>query len=354
MINLDDTQKFAEIDPQGMTQHVVNFPQQVEDAWALAQGLDLPAAYRQVRQIVIAGMGGSAIGGDLLRALVADACPLPIHVHRGYGLPAFAQGEETLVIVSSYSGNTEETLSAFEAALSRGTRLVALTTGGRLRERCRQEGVPLFTFDYAAQPRAALGYSFIPLVAVLSQLGFIEDPGEAVAEAVGVMRAWQEEIGPEVPLARNPAKRLAGQLMERVPVVYGAELLAPVARRWKGQFNENAKGWAFYEELPELNHNAVVGYERSEVVQPWVVVLLLRSAYDSPRVQRRWEVTRELLLRYGVNHDVVWARGESRLAQMLSIIHFGDFVSLYLALASGVDPTPVEPIVHLKAELARG
>jgi glucose/mannose-6-phosphate isomerase len=358
MIDLNNVAEFARVDPGGMLDHALNLPQTCVDAWDLGartlSQLQLPKdRYGEVSRIVVVGMGGSAIGGDLLAALVADECPCPILVQRGYDLPAAVDGPDTLVIGSSHSGNTEETLSAFAEARERDALLLAMTTGGELARMADAWDVPLLRFQYDSQPRAALGYSFILLVSLLSHLSLIPDKGDDLAEAVDTMRDWQKELAPGIPVADNPAKRLAGQLMERMPVVYGAGLMEPVARRWKTQFNENAKTWAFYESMPELNHNAVVGFERSDPIRNSAAVVMLHSRYDSPRIQTRWRVTRQMLLHEGIGNDGVEARGQSRLAQMLSCIHFGDLVSVYLAIASEVDPTPVGPIVFLKQELAK-
>ena len=357
MTDLNAVEKFSAMDPKGMIEHVVNLPQTCADAWDLATRtlpqLKLPAAFREARQIVIVGMGGSAIGGDLLVGLVAHECPTPVIVHRGYDLPAFVSGPDTLVVGVSHSGNTEEMLNAIHQAHERGTQMLALTTGGELARLCDDWGAPVLRFSYPSQPRAALGFTFVPLLTLLCHLGLVPDKTQEVNEAVQVMREWQAEIGPQSPLAKNPAKRLAGQLAERMPVVYGSGLMEPVARRWKTQLNENAKVWSFFEGLPELNHNAVVGYEISERIREWAAVVFLRSRYDSPRIQARWRVTRELLLREGVGNDQFAARGEGRLAQMLSLIHFGDLVSVYLAFLNQVDPTPVAPIAYLKEQLSK-
>jgi glucose/mannose-6-phosphate isomerase len=358
MIDLDTVGKFGAVDQQGMLDHALDLPRTCSDAWELAQKR-IPqlgfsrAAFGAVKRIVITGMGGSAIGGDLLASLIAHECTCPILVHRNYGLPAYVDGSETLVIGSSHSGGTEETLSAFQAAHERETLLLALTTGGELARLAGEWDVPVLKFGYEAQPRAALGYSFVLLVSLLDYLGFISGKATDLTEAVNVMREWQQEIGPDVPLAQNPAKQLADRLMNRIPVIYGSGITEPVARRWKTQFNENAKSWAFYEPLPELNHNAVVGYERSDLVRDRAWVVALQSRYDSERIKTRWDVTRQMLSNAGVDNAAVQARGTSRLAQMLSLIHFGDLVSVYHAIASGVDPTPVGPIVHLKRELAK-
>jgi glucose/mannose-6-phosphate isomerase len=351
-MNLDDYEHFGELDPGSMLERVGELPQQCRAAWALAQRLELPSAYEAVRHVVILGMGGSAIGGALLQGVVAGECVVPITVVRGYTLPAFARGPDYLAVACSYSGNTEETLSAFREALERKVCPLVVTTGGALAALADEKGIPLVRFDYKSQPRGALGYSFALLLGLFCELGLVRDYSADLKEATRVMEEWQAEIGPEVPVERNAAKALAGRLVDRLPVAYGAGFLAAVANRWKTQFNENSKHWAFFEVLPELNHNAVVGFGIPPSVRERTVVLMLRSSLDHPRVQARWDVTRELLLREGVVAETLQGRGASPLAHMLSLIHFGDYVSLYLSLLNGVDPTPVETIAFLKQRLA--
>ena len=213
-------------------------------------------------------------------------------------------------------------------------------------------GMPLVRFDYQSQPRAALGYAFVLLLGLFCRLGLARDYGADLEEALEVMGAQQAEIGPQVPTARNAAKALAIRLKDRLPVVYGAGFLAAVANRWKTQFNENSKQWAFFEVLPELNHNSVVGLGLPQAVRERMTVLRLRSDEDHPRVRTRWDVTGELLLRERVVHETFQGRGQGRLAQMLSLIHLGDYASFYLAMLNGVDPTPVETIVFLKRRMA--
>jgi glucose/mannose-6-phosphate isomerase len=297
-------------------------------------------------------MGGSAIGGDLVETLARAESTVPSAVCRTYTLPAWV-GSRTVVIASSYSGNTEETLAAFEEAVARGARPIALTTGGRLAARAQESGFPLLTFSYESQPRAALGYSLIYLVGLFQKLELLADKRHDLAEAVRVLTRLQPTIDAPVPQARNPAKQLAAFLCQHFAVVYGAEHLGPVARRWRTQFAENSKAWAAYEELPELNHNAVVGYEHPAALRDDVAVVLLTSTLYHPRVQVRSQVTADLLARQGVPHHTIQVQGESSLAQMLWAIHFGDFVSYYLAMLYGADPTPVKAIDYLKEQLAR-
>ena len=228
-MNLDDPKRFADLDPGAMLDRIAELPEQCRDAWALAQGADLPAEYESVERAVFLGMGGSAMGGSLVQGLVAGEAEVPISVVRGYDLPAFATGPETLVVACSYSGNTEETLSALDQALERGVRLAAVTTGGKLAALAEERGIPLLRFEYAAQPRAALGYSFLLVLGLLSRLGLLRDYSADVDEAMRVMEAWQAEIAPSVPTKQNLAKALAKRMADRLPVTYGAGFLAPVA-----------------------------------------------------------------------------------------------------------------------------
>lgn len=351
-MHLDDPEAIRRLDSNSMLERIRELPHQCTAAWEQSQTLALPPDYGSVDDVTIVGMGGSAIGGALLQGLVADECEIPISVVRDYALPTFVQGPNSLVIASSYSGNTEETLSCFEQAQARNARTLAITTGGKLAELAYEAGAPVVQFDYESQPRAAIGYSLTLLLGVSHQLGLIRDYAADVAESAKVMDAWQQEIDIGVPQARNSAKKLAGRIEGSLPVIYGAGFLAAVANRWKTQFNENAKHWAFFEVLPELNHNAVVGLGIPDVIRDTSVALMLRSARDPKRIQERWDVTRELLSREGVTAEEIHGRGETPLTQMLSLIHFGDFVSFYVAMLNEVDPTPVETIAFLKQRLA--
>ncbi len=350
-VNLDDGMVYERLDPSTMQRYIAELPRQCAAAWELARDWKLPASYGAVKQVVILGMGGSAIGGALLAGLERDVCPIPVHGVNDYTLPAYADAD-TLVVASSHSGNTEETLSAFGQAIERGCRLVAVTTGGKLSALAADKGIPQLQFTYPTAPRAALGYSFTLLLGLFCRLGLLPDRSGELSEAIALLETLQSQWAPNVPTAENPAKRLATRLHGRLPVIYGAGFLGAVARRWKGQFNENSKVWAFYEELPELGHNAIVGYGLPTQMREQVTVICLRSPLDHPRVQLRWEITRELLLQEGIAVETLHGQGASRLAQMLSLIHQGDYVSLYLALKNGADPTAMRPIEYLKQRLA--
>jgi glucose/mannose-6-phosphate isomerase len=349
-MNLDDLQHFKQIDKQNMLAEIEGLPGQLQAAWDLGQGFQLPAA--PFTRILVAGMGGSAIGGDLLAAFALDSCRVPIFVHRDYGLPAFAAGRDTLVVACSHSGDTEEALDAFDAAVENRCTLVAVCTGGELARRARERSAPLWTFEHAGQPRAAIGYSFGLLLALLARLQLIPDPASQVEDAVTAMRRTQEHLRPDIPAVKNPAKRYAGQLMGRWVTVVGAGLLGPVARRWKTQINELAKAGAGFELLPEADHNLLAGtHHPDEVLNPHMLTMFLRATSDHPRNRLRSDLTRKAFMLEGMNTDFMDARGKTPLAHMWTLILFGDYMAWYLAMAYGVDPTPVQALVDFKNAL---
>ncbi|MHB0876489.1 MAG: bifunctional phosphoglucose/phosphomannose isomerase [Anaerolineae bacterium] len=347
-----DNLNLATCDPDSMHARIAELPQQCEDAWRLVEAFRLPDSYKHAGKVVILGMGGSAIGGDLARTLVESSATVPIMVVREYTIPAYVD-DSTLVIASSYSGNTEETLSALDQALAKGAKCVCVGTGGKIEQKARAAGLPFLKFSYSSSPRAAIGYSLICLVGILIEAGVASIPYADLQEAMAEMRAWQADLRPDVPEEHNAAKQLARRLYGHIPVVYGSGLLSEIARRIKGQFNENSKSWGFYEIMPELNHNAVLGYTNPEELRQRLFVLALRSDYDHRRVGIRFDVTGDLLSKAGVALETVRARGKSRMAQMLSVVHFGDYVSLYLAYLYGTDPSPVAAISYLKEQLAK-
>jgi glucose/mannose-6-phosphate isomerase len=351
-IDLDDVAFRRTADPGEMGRRISELPLQCREARLLAQECSLPAGYGQADAIVILGLGGSAVGGDLVRTLVDRECPVPILLNRDYDLPAFVN-DRTLVIASSYSGNTEETLRAFGQALERDAIPLAITTGGKLAEICKTRGLPLITFEYESQPRAALGYSLVTLLVVLQRLGLSTGTWEQLDEAILHVEQLGALIGVESPEKNNSAKQLARRLEGKLPVIYGASHLSEVARRWKCQLNENSKAWAFWETIPEANHNAVVGYDFPGSLTPHVHVLMLSSDLYEPRHRVRLDVTAEILTDKGISHETIHAQGKSRLAQVLWVIHLCDYVSYYLAALHGVDPTPVKTIAYLKERLAQ-
>ncbi len=352
-IDLNSTTLYPTFDPGDMLQTIRDLPRQVRDAWQIAQAGALPADYAEIDRLVIGGMGGSAIGGDLLAGLMQRRGTVPVEVVRGYDLPAYLGGGRELFVASSKSGNTEETLSLLEQALEREMKVIAVTTGGKIGARVEELGLPVWTFSYEATPRASIGYSVALLLGLVSRLGVLPEVELALDEAVTELEALQPTLLPEVATESNPAKTLAQRLEGKLPVFFGSGFLMAVARRWKTQLNENAKSWAVWDELPELNHNSVVGFGLPKAVVPHLAVVGLRSNHDHPRVRVRWEVTQDLLTRNNLLAFEIYGQGDSPLAQLLTLIHFGDFVSYYVAALNGVDPTPVANIDYLKQQLAQ-
>jgi glucose/mannose-6-phosphate isomerase len=352
MVDLDDLLIYRRLDTSGMLDHLHQFPEQCQLAWEMVLKFALPPGYSPIDKIVILGMGGSAIGGDMVRRLALAESKVLVWVHRDYGLPPFVD-QDTLVIASSYSGNTEETLSAFTESLKTPSKKLVLTTGGKLRELAEKAGIPAFIIDYQAPPRAAFPHSFIPLVGIFQKLGLLSDKSADLKQALQILNKLSGELAETTPRLSNAAKQLATKLWGHLIVIYGAEMLSEVAQRWKTQLNENSKTWAIFELFPELNHNAVVGYEFPPEVKEKVFVVLLHSALFHPRSQLRYEATAKIMAKSGISYELVEAVGKTALAQMMSLVLFGDYVSFYLAMLNKIDPTPVDSIDFVKQYLAR-
>lgn len=347
-MNLDDLERFKQLDTLNMLGEIDNLPDQLASAYQLGMKHALPD-WKDFKQVVIAGMGGSAIGADLLASYCASLALLPVSVHRDYSLPLFARGGETLVVCSSHSGNTEETLDAFESARQSECRIVVVCTGGELAKRAKENNIPLWTFDHKGQPRAAVGFSFGLLLAMFQRLGFIPDQSKEMEDAVASMKRTQQHLKADVPAVKNPAKRYAGQLMGRWVTFMGSGLLSVVARRWKGQINEVAKAGANFEFLPEADHNTLAGtMNPQETLNAHTMTLFLRAPSDHPRNRLRSDLTRKAFMLEGMNTDYIDARGNTPLAHMWTSILFGDYMSYYLAMGYGVDPTPIQALVELK------
>lgn len=349
-VNLDNLQVYNRFDPAQMRAHLHHLPEQCQQAWQKAKAFPLPPDYADIHQIIILGMGGSAIGGDLMRSLTSTLSRPIIFVHRDYDLPPFTT-DSTLIIASSYSGMTEETVSAFRQALKTKAKKLVITTGGKLKDLADEKGVPIFLIDYTAPPRASLGYSFIPLLAFLYRLGYLKEEPE-VDRMTEDLKALLKKLKETVPADHNRAKQLAIKLHDKLIVIYGAGILTEVAHRWKTQFNENSKAWAFYETFPELNHNAVVGYQFPKELAKRVYVVLLRSASFPPRILLRYEVTAEILKKAGIEHEIIDSEGKSQLSQMMGLVFLGDWVSYYLSILYETDPSPVPAIDYLKQRLS--
>ncbi|HYJ33401.1 MAG TPA: bifunctional phosphoglucose/phosphomannose isomerase [Candidatus Binatia bacterium] len=352
-VPLDDPRRRERLDPRGMAARIESFPEQIRAGASIAAPALRHLTPGVPRRLVLFGMGGSAIAGDLLRAVAEREGTAPVHVVRHYLPPAWLTPEDFLVF-SSYSGETEETLSAFEATRSIGARGCVLSTGGTLAAQAGAAGIPAAYLPPGHPPRAALGYSFATLAAVASHVGVVPGLGDRMEGAAQAVERVVSACGTRVLQSRNLAKKLAIRLAGRAVLVIGGERgLAAVAQRWKGQLNENAKQLAWASVLPEMNHNEVDGFAGPKAAVGRLAVVLLREPEEHPRIAARFAWLGAYLKRKDVVAVEVLAEGEDAAARLLGASALGDFVSYYLALANGVDPSALPGVESLKEALLR-
>ncbi len=319
------------LDSQNMLQVIKDFPKQCREALGLPAGISVSG---EIKNIVVTGMGGSAIGGDLLKTCLSNT-NIPVYVNRDYKVPEFVN-ENTLVFAVSYSGDTEETLAAFEDAQNKNAKIIGITSGGKLADECSK----IIKIPSGLQPRAALGYLFFPMLGILHNTGIVRVKNDELNEMVDILKKTGE--------FNDAGEELAKKLKEKIPIIYASEMLGAVALRWKTQINENAKMAAFYNVFSEMNHNEIVGYKGMDRK---FIAIMVRDRHDNDRVKKRMDICKEIM---EVTTDVeeVQTQGNGLLARIFSTIYLGDFVSYYLALWNRVDPTPIEVIEEMKRKLA--
>jgi glucose/mannose-6-phosphate isomerase len=350
--NLDNPADVRKIDQKGMYDLIHNFPLQLTEGAHLGLIADLNLENFAPDSITLAGMGGSAIGGDLARSYLASELKIPFWVCRNYNLPEFVN-EKSLVFVSSYSGNTEETLSAYQEAKRRKAKIIAITSGGKLLEESKNFNYPFILLPKGFPPRAALGYSFTPILVTLSRSGLVSDKMEELEKASKFLEENRNEYSLERKTGENPAKTLAVNLFQKIPIIYSStDYFDAVGYRWKGQLCENSKILAFNNYFPEFNHNELVGWKVLEHIRDRVVVIILQDKEDHPRIQRRMQIVKEIIEKEKVKVIEIKSEGENLLCRIFSLIQLGDFTSFYLAILNQVDPTPVKVIDLLKNKLA--
>jgi len=358
---------FSELDQDKMIELLEEFPQKMRDALRLGEEFSIstdllpaptpaPASAtptQSFKNIVVLGMGGSAIGGDLLSDYLADELSIPIVVIRGYNIPKFVD-ENSLVFAVSYSGNTEETLSDLKRCLEAKARVIALTSGGKLEVLAQENNFPMIKVPAGIQPRAAISYLFFPVLKALERLGLIKERGGETEETLNILQELSKEYGAKSPLKNNFAKKVAMGLYQHLPLVYGSEgLLKAVAMRWKTQINENSKWPCFWNVFPELDHNEIVGYEIENNINRKVKIIYLQDKEGLLRVEQRRKITRKIIQDKVAEFIICPTKGKGKMARMFSLIFLGDLASYYLAILNRVDPSPVACIEDLKKELAK-
>ncbi len=351
---LDRPQSLHSLDSQGMIPKVENFYQQCAVGVALGRKAKVPSSYAKVRKIVVTGLGGSAIGGDYLRASLAKQLKVPVVVNRHYVLPKMVD-RDTLLFATSYSGNTEETLSSVKMAQKQKAKIVCVTSGGELLRLAKRAGYPHVVVPGGMPPRASLGFMFFPTLCVLDSLKMVPSQAGVITETLRMLQDASGWFGLGQPTRNNLAKRLAVLFHDRIPVIYGgADYFDAVAYRWKCQINENSKAYAISNVIPEMNHNEIVGWQIPNALTRRFAVVFLRDKLDHPRVQLRMVINQRLIKKEAGAILEVWSKGRSPLAKMFYFTALGDFASVYLGFLNGVDPTPVTRIEYLKKMLAKG
>ncbi len=343
-MNLDNIHEMKKVDTEGMLDIIEKFPEQIEEGIAIGKDAKIDFSFNG-KNVIIVGMGGSAISGEIIASLAKDECALPIFIMRDYSLPSFVN-EETLFIALSYSGNTEETLSCFLRAVQKGCKIIAISSGGKLEEMAR-DGHCHIKIPPNMQPRAAIAYLLFPLITVLERFGLIkEHEREKIIPQARILR---ERIKQDFPTKNNEAKQLATKI-KGTPLIYASGFLSPVAKRWRQQFNENAKMMAFDFFLPEANHNEIMAWEHE--IRGDYTCIFLRHKNEDEKIKKRFDFMKKV---YGKKAHIieVFADGKDKLAQLIHALYLGDYVSTYLALAREVDPTPVSLIQQLKREIER-
>ena len=342
---------YKSIDKSNMFKSIFDFPDQIDDALEIGKLISLKNDYADIKNIVVAGMGGSAIGGDIAKLLSKNELSIPLIISRNYHLPNWVNAE-TLVICCSYSGNTEETLSSFNDALISNAKIIGISTGGELSLKIKDRSLDLIEIPAGLQPRAALALSFIPILCLFKNLGIV--PSGTVLRlkaSIDYLKGLRDEYSQELDL--NYSYSLAKKIYKTIPIIYGEnQSTAAIAVRWKGQLCENGKMLSYHSELPEMNHNEIVGWENNIKKMAGLSAIWLRDESDNPRTLIRQDSTIEIIKNLPSNNEIVKVDGKNTIERYLGLIHLGDWVSFWCAILHDTDPTPVKKIDELKAILS--
>lgn len=341
-----DNLDLAELDPENIAGQLASFPLDCKTAWQEAQAIDLPKDYSSLKKFVLLGMGGSGAANEAIKEILFTT-DLIIETVHDYTLPGFTDSE-TIVIASSYSGNTEELLDAFGQAVKKGTKSIAITTGGKLKEMVVELNTPSFFFNYPSQPRMATPYLFTSLLAIFTSLGHLKLQTDYL-ETCNLVADTIKTFLPDNPLATNPAKKLAQRLYGKIPVIYSSTLLRGMAMRFKNQINENAKSFASYDYFPELDHNTIEGYA---VSSDDIFIVNLKSNFEHNRLPLRQSITSEIMQNNNIAYqDINFSMANDIISEHLIITSFSDAVSFYLAMMNRINPTTISNIRYLKSKL---
>lgn len=338
------------VDSGNMWGLISDFPKHWKEVMKLTEDIELNIDKSRIKNICFAGMGGSAIGADLIRAYSLKSCPYPVQVNRHYEIPNYID-ENTLFIACSFSGNTEETLTALNSAMEKGAQIIGVTSGGELKKQAIEHEFDYIQIPGGMPPRAALAYSFVPLFRIFQTLGYLDESDSVLDDTYNLL---SDGVSKFIDIDDNDALALARELNESLPIIYSdALLMEPVNLRWRGQIEENSKMLVYGNLIPEMNHNEIVGWEHIAHLAGRLTVVMLKDRDDNPRVTKRMEIVKELVMDQALSVIEISTIGNSRLERMFSLVQLADWVSMYLALLNGIDPTPIAKIDILKSKLAQ-
>lgn len=342
MASLDDKKQISKLDKSNMASFILQLPEQIEQSLEKINKMEIPADWTEIKNICLCGMGGSAMAEALVTNLPHSARKISMNVIRGYDMPAWVN-ENTLVILTSHSGNTQETLSALAKAQKLTQNIFVVTTGGELEKQAKNNLI--FKYETPAQPRAAFGYQLGAIFGLLKKLEIIS---ENLQPTIDLIKKINTDYKLEVATEENIAKKLAYACLDRFPVIVSSGILQSVAWRWKTQFNENAKNSCYTEFLPEAMHNAIQGLQKPNRFKDDAIFIILKNSFDNPELKMQFEKFIKVLDEQKIRYEIVDALGDDVWSQKLSTLILGDWTSYYLALLNNIDPTPVEIIERSK------
>jgi len=348
---LDNIEKIQEIDKSNMLDTLVQFPNQIKEAVEIAMAAEMETFFK-IDNVIITGMGASGISGDIASSLYRDKIDVPFYVNKEYDLPKWAR-KDTLNIFFSYSGNTEETISAFKIASQKKCRIITISSGGKLQELSKKREVAHIQLPAGYQPRAAIAYSLFSLIVILKRVGLLRNDIETETnDTIFAIKELIYGINKTVAEEHNLAKQIARQIFNTIPQIYGWGIYTPIATRWRQQFNENSKVISRAEAIPESNHNDIVGWSLNpEVSKNFSCILFRDRDIESLAMSTRLNFMKNLYEDLAANIIEIHPKGKKRLSKIMYIMALGDFISCYLAILRKIDPTPVDIIQELKQSL---
>lgn len=356
MQSLDSLDEIKKLDKGGVLSSIEKITAQIKQAWSEVKDGEVPASCVLAKNVIVSGMGGSALGGRIVDSLLAERARVPIEVVTEYSLPNYVN-KDSLVILSSYSGNTEETLAAAKEALNRGAMVFGVTTGGKLADFLKEEGASGYIYEPrenpSNKPRMGLGYSITSVLAVLSKCEFINLLDSEIEEAMAEAEKFISDYGIHAPESQNVAKLLAKKLKGKVPVIIASEHLVGISHAFKNELNENAKVFSLIFDIPELNHHLMEGLRNPYEIKGVLHFLFIESQHYSKRVKARYPLTREVVEKNDIGTEIYQTRGSKKISEIFEILILSSYVSFYLAMLYGLDPTPIPWVDFFKTELSK-